>query len=307
MARVNRALAPMADWHDDWLVAGTGLHRASVDRASGSGLYRGAPTATWERIGKVQATPFCLLRQQHRLVIGADHGLWEYIGRAQQWRQLHDETLTEIMALAPIPGDPGLLVATPYGIARGRRDELGAARWTALSDPLPVNRRFSCSLLILAPDRWLVGTEDGLMLVHGDAWKATDLTDTPVRALLQTPGGLWAGTDRRGLWHSPDGQTWTPAGSGLAPAVYALAPAGDRILAGTECGLFIGDGESSWRQIGPRALFAAVGTDPGAPHTSWLAGATPGGLWYTGDAGRGWRQVGPFKHVRALIPPEARP
>ncbi|NKB67333.1 MAG: hypothetical protein GKR89_09760 [Candidatus Latescibacteria bacterium] len=293
-------------WHGSWLVAGTGLHRASVDRAAGSGLFGGTPNGPWERIGKVQATPFCLLRQQQRLVIGADHGLWEYLGAQQQWRQLHDETITEIMALAAIPGDPGVLVATPYGLARGRRDELGAARWSALSDSLPRNRRFSCAVLPLAPQRWLVGTEDGLLLAQGPTptWESTALTDTPVRALLQTPDGLWAGTDNRGIWHSPDGAAWAPAGETLDRAVYALTAADGRIVAATQSRLVVGDGSGPWHPLGPQVLFATVGVDPADPARCWLAGATPGGLWHTSDGGQRWRQVGPFKHVRALLPPE---
>ena len=47
-----------------------------------------------------------------------------------------------------IAGDPGLVVACPYGIATAVRDELGAARWTFHSDSPVPDERFANALLI---------------------------------------------------------------------------------------------------------------------------------------------------------------
>jgi len=49
-------------------------------------------------------------------------------------------------------------------------------------------------------------------------------------------------------------------------------------------------------------LFAAVAVDPKDPQR-WLAGASPGGLWQTADAGQSWQQIDHFKHVRAVLAP----
>ena len=37
---------------------------------------------------------------------------------------------------------------------------------------------------------------------------------------------------------------------------------------------------------------------------TWAAGASPGGLWHTRDAGASWQQTGHFKHVRSVLAPE---
>ena len=51
-----------------------------------------------------------MLRQPKRLAIAANHGLWEWRRALARYRQLHDETLTEVLDLAAIAGDPGLVL-----------------------------------------------------------------------------------------------------------------------------------------------------------------------------------------------------
>lgn len=286
----------MSDWGRDWLIAS-------------HGIWRSADGVDWERTGAFGYPVKAVLRQPHRLVVGAMWGLFEVLTGSARFTQLHDETLTEILALAPTSGDPGVVAASPYGIAWGQRGDLGATRWTSRSDSLSINERFSNAILAdpTSPGRWLVGTEAGVLAYgeDGNGWERTSLTGTPCRALLRANDRFWAATDDRGVWHSADGLSWSRAGSGLDDgAVFALAPAGpDRLLAGTLEGVCVGDGRSTWRRLGPRILVSVLASHP-RQHDLWLAGACPGGLWRSEDAGDSWRQRGNFDSVMAILPPE---
>lgn len=305
------------------------------------GVYHGTIGGSWTRIGAQEYGISSLIREPGRLVAGASwgSGLWEWpndadhaddadltdqadqsdqsdqSGRPGQsdqpyrWKQLHDETLTEIMAIAPIEGSPGVVAGSPYGIATGRYDALGAVRWTHHSDVLRVNERFTNAILVHPdePTTWLIGTEGGVLIADdsGTAWRRTSISGAAVRALACIHGQFWVGTDDRGIWRSEDGERWDSAGhTADGGAVFELMRAGDDIVAATEHGVAIGDGSGHWVRRGPRHLCAAIRCHPGSTST-WLAGATPGGLWYTEDGGHAWQQIPGFVNVRAIIAPEA--
>ena len=277
------------------------------------GVYHGTIGGSWTRIGAQEYGISSLIREPDRLVAGASwgSGLWEWsIGtdQADRWKQLHDETVTEVMAIAPIEGSPGMVAGSPYGITTGQYDSAGAVRWTHHSDALRVNERFTNAILVHPGNAssWLVGTEGGVLIADdsGATWRRTSLSGTAVRALAFMNGQFWAGTDDRGIWRSEDGARWdsvghTPDGG----AVFELTLAGDDILAATEHGVAVGDGSGHWVRTGPRHLCAAVRCHPVSTST-WLAGATPGGLWYTEDGGNAWQHVPGFANVRAILPPE---
>lgn len=293
------------------------------------GVYHGTIGGSWTRIGAQEYGISSLIREPDRLVAGASwgSGLWEWpndtdqadrtahedqSGRPDQtgrWKQLHDETLTEIMAIASIGGSPGVVAGSPYGIATGRYDDLGAVRWTHHSDGLRVNERFTNAILVHPdePATWLIGTEGGVLIADdsGAAWRRTSISGTAVRALACIHGQFWAGTDDQGIWRSEDGERWDSAGHTTdGGAVFELMLAGDDIVAATEHGVAIGDGSGHWVRNGPRHLCAAIRCHPGSTST-WLAGATPGGLWFTEDGGQAWRQIQGFVNVRAIIAPVA--
>ncbi len=286
------------------------------------GVYHGTIGGSWTRIGAQEFGISSLIREPDRLVAGASwgSGLWEWthesdqVGptdptdQADRWKQLNDETLTEVMAIASIEGTPGVIAGSPYGIATGRYDEVGAVRWTHHSDTLRVNERFTNAILVHPVDSstWLIGTEAGVLIAQnaGKDWQRTSLSGTAVRALASIHGKLWAGTDDRGIWRSEDGIHWESAGhTPDGGAVFDLAEAGDTLLAATERGVAVGDGSGHWVRTGPRHLCAAVACHPGST-SEWLAGATPGGLWYTEDGGGIWRQIEGFVNVRAILAPD---
>jgi hypothetical protein len=285
----------LSDWDRSWFVGSRGVHH-SID-----GIH-------WESLGDYRYPINALARLRGRIVAGGDWGLWEILPDRPGWVQLHDETLTEVLAIAPGKGDPGIVAASAYGIASGERGDIGETRWTSRSEGLTVNQTFTNALLEdpMAAGRWIVGTEAGVLVYteNEDRWESTSLKGTACRALCHANDFLWAGTDDRGIWRSSDGLTWELAGDGLSDvAVFSLNSSGGLMIAGTLEGVQVGDGTSAWCRRGPKMLVSAIAVHPGVSRM-WLAGATPGGLWMTEDEGEIWNQSGQFKIVRSILPPK---
>jgi hypothetical protein len=267
-----------------------------------NGLHHGAPKKVWQAVGACSFTVNSILQTPSGLVVGSDTGLWEISEGSQRWVQLHDETMTSILGLAPTSVGIGFVVASAYGVATAEVDDLGVPRWSWYSDDLAVNERYS-NVIVADPQdplRWVVGTEAGVLVrEHGDGnWVHTSLTGRPVRGLCWALGAFWAGADGGGVWRSEDGVSWARAGSGLdATTVYSLACVGDRLLVGLEGGVAVGDGVGRWVLQGPKIRARVVA----AHGDMWLAGANPGGLWWSTNQGLKWQKSGDFGSVRSLI------
>ena len=277
---------------------------------SHQGLYRSDDGVRWHQVGAYpfRITCLCPSADGRELLVGVGSGAWRIPAPDARWIQLHDETLTEVLDLAMIPGDPGLVAASAYGVAVGDRDSNGVVCWQWRSDALAVNERFA-NAIVVDPDnvhRWLVGTEAGLLVGEEDGrrWEHTALMGTPVRAILHAQGRWWAGTDGRGVWQSQDGLSWERAGRGLDDeTIFTLTKGDGVLLAGTERGVVVGDGTGRWDQVGPRGLIAAVAVCANKP-SCWIAGAVPGGVWLTEDAGTSWRAPhGVPSRVEAVVAP----
>ncbi len=267
-----------------------------------NGLYHGAPKKVWQAVGACSFTVNGILQMPTGLVVGSDTGLWEISEGSQRWVQLHDETMTSILGLAPTSVGIGFVVASAYGVATGELDDLGVPRWSWYSDALAVNERYS-NVIVADPNdplRWVVGTEAGVLVrEHGDGkWIHTSLTGRPVRGLCWALGAFWAGADGGGVWRSEDGVSWARAGGGLdETTVYSLACVGDRLLVGLEGGVAVGDGVGRWALQGPKIRARVVA----AHGDMWLAGANPGGLWWSENDGQKWQKSGDFGSVRSLM------
>jgi hypothetical protein len=215
---------------------------------------------------------------------------------------LHDETMTSVLSLASAPIGIGILVASVYGIATGEVDGLGVPRWSWYSDELTVNERYSNVVIVDLGDplRWVVGTEAGVIVrQHGEGrWIHSSLMGRAVRGLCWARGVFWAGVDDGGVWRSKNGIDWSRAGTGLDEAtVYSLSPAGDRLLVGLEGGIAVGEVVGHWALQGPKIRTRVVSSCGDL----WLAGASPGGLWWSSDQGRRWQKTGDFVSVRSLL------
>lgn len=266
-------------------------------------MFTASGDGDWRRIGDFDYTVNHILENDNGIFAAVNCGVFSVSRENATWTQLHDETVTEVLAIAPHSRGPRILVGCPYGVATGLEDDLGAVRWTFHSNDLSVNERFTSALLPVdgSPDEYIVGTETGISLFRKSGWERSNVTDTPVRALIRAHGYYWAGTDASGIWRSTDGLSWSMAGRGVdGRAVLGLASIADGVVAATSEGLLVGDGDGSWVRNGPRIRAASV-----ACHADfdghWLAGAYPGGLWMTEDRGTTWRQCGGFTRVLAVV------
>ena len=285
---------------EDWLIGA-------------NGVWMGTAANGWRRLGPytyvtndiavdTSTGTFPTGNATPDILVATGHGLWQANGDpTRRWVQLHDETLTEVAVVRPTI-DAGVAVAGCYGVARSTPDDLGIPRWQSNTENHVPDERFTNDLLTTSTGPWLAATEAGV-LVSGDGglqWALTDLRDTAVRVLHRVYDGWLAGSDTRGLWHSVDGTHWK-AVDAPPSGVFSIATEGDRLLLGGYDGIHIRDATSQWRRSGPRAMICSMAARDGV----WLAGADPGGLWVSTDAGGSWRHTGSFNSVRAICEPAA--
>lgn len=284
-------------------------HRQTIPTDSwlcgADGLYVSADGISWTRAGPFDYPVHGIAHHEQGLAVATSNGLWQVQRPGARWRQLHDETLTEVLGLL-VNETYGIVAASPYGVATATVDDRGAYRWESHTEELPVNQRFTNALATVpgTVDRWVAGTEWGVLLCEdgGRHVGPTGLAGSPVRAFCAAHGLLLAGTDHRGVFASEDGRSWEAFGTGADDApVFSLAAAAGVILAGTARGVLAFDGKA-WERVGPRIAVTAVAVEREAGG-AWLAGATPGGLWRSDDEGLRWRQILPTQSVRAIVAP----
>ena len=299
----------MTDFSSQWLVAASAEATTGIHIVQGPGLYSGNPIEnSWVRVGNNQSTGFSLHRTQHIIIMGANHGMYSLNRENRKWNQLHDETLTEVLAVASSSiGDPGLIAGSPFGVASSYKDDLQAIRWTFHSDKLSPNERFTNTVLIDPDDhsRWICGTEAGIITYtdSGSNFEHGNICDVPVRALHHNHEGFWAGCDQGGIYNSLDGLSWKLSVKRIEVPVYGITSCNGEIVAATGRGILFGTSKTLSNLLGPQMLFADVAIDP-SNSKHWLAAASPGGLWFSTDIGEQWEQITPFKNARCILPPE---
>tara|TARA_R110002167_G_scaffold315645_1_gene521179 strand:+ start:789 stop:1871 length:1083 start_codon:yes stop_codon:yes gene_type:complete len=172
----------------------------------------------------------------------------------------------------------------------------------------------------------LVGTKKGAFILHGDAgrraWRLSGpfcetwpihhvIADPASQTVFAGGGNEWFGP---AVWRSHDlGESWTHSSAGLGyaegedpiTAVWSLAPADGRLLAGVEpAGLFAStDGGESWNHLsalqehpsrphwepgGGGLVLHSLVLDPHDRQRFWV-GISAAGVFYTEDGGDSWQ------------------
>lgn len=273
--------------HDAWLI---GTH---------AGIYTDAGQDGWQRLGGYQFAINGIDRKHGRVLAATGSGVWEV--RKDRWIQRHDETLTEVMDVM-VAGD-SIIAASAYGIAYGRTEPSQATRWQWLSDSLPVNQRFTNTILSLGGTGQLVGTEGGLLVHDGSGqFQPTEITDG-IRDLVRFGTRYLAATDS-GIWTSEEGLLWQKGS--VDDGAFALAATGDLALAGTEDGVLTSKDGDHWQAARLAGMRVCAVEISGADPDHWCAGGVPGGLWISKDGGRCWQDVPQIPNeVEVISAPEA--
>lgn len=259
---------------------------------TGRGIYESLNGRHWTQMSEYDYRITALAFNDQGIVAACGSGLWQVLPEQTTWVQLHDETLTEVMGIACLGGEEGLVAASAYGVATGYRTGDGVMRWRWHSDGLPVNARFTNAIKIDTPQRWLIGTEAGVLVTEdgGEVWQWTSLVGVAVRALYLGQGFWWACADN-GIWKSDDGVLWVRAGNGLDDVVvFDAAVLDDVVVLGTENGVWRGDGRGGWEKVGLHGQVRAVDVHQ-KEKNMWVAGCVPGGAWVTDDAGESWEYL----------------
>lgn len=256
---------------------------------TGGGIYQSLDGWDWTRVSEYDYRITALVPDDQGILAACGSGLWRVLPNDLVWVQLHDETLTEVMDIARIPGDVGVVAASAYGVATGYCTDNGVVRWRWHSDDLPVNARFTNAIVAETPTRWVISTEAGVLVTEnaGGVWQWTNLVGVGIRNVCFKQGQWWAGADN-GIWMSDDGACWQRAGKGLLDvAVFDVAVTTCGVVLGTEDGVWGGDGQTGWEKVGLHGQVHAVDVHPGKTDV-WVAGCLPGGVWVTDSAGKSW-------------------
>jgi hypothetical protein len=285
---------------------GDGLAEAEKDWLIGAnGVYRGQPGGTWSHVGQYRyVVNQVVVTGEGTLVAACGNGLWEVPRNPDgMWIQLHDETLTEVQTIAET--SVGIAAGSPYGVAISERDDVGDLRWGSLTEHLRVNARYTNTILLdpQDPSRWIVGTEGGVIIGedNGAEWSESDLCDSPVRSVIHSDGSYWAASDMHGLMRSADGLGWSTVPDVDGPA-FSVVASGGSLVVGTQDGVLVRQADGSVERRGPSILVRCLAIDPGDPDV-WVAGADPGGLWISRDAGMSWKNTGFVTRVRTIVAP----
>ncbi|MFP4384463.1 MAG: WD40/YVTN/BNR-like repeat-containing protein [Spirochaetia bacterium] len=274
------------------------------------GLYRWSPGKKAEAIDGFKFPVNAVRRHAGRTWVGTSNGIWELpSGGTGNWIQRHDETVTEVLDAA-YSRNEGLLTASPYGVAVSvKRDFSGPPKWRFFNAGLSVNETYTNTLYVSnsgGSETWIAGTEGGVLVYtdRGSKVHRTNLPGVPVRAIIEYDGDLWAGTDTAGVWRSGDGFSWTIAASGLEnQAVYALSASGESVYAGTESGIFRLLPYGKWTEVLPGPAATALLMFPDDPDFV-LAGTNWGGIWYSENGGRRWKNEPELKRVNCALAAE---
>jgi photosystem II stability/assembly factor-like uncharacterized protein len=249
---------------------------------------------------------------------GTERGVFRSLGAGASWEFISSPPeLVSPTLIAAAATSPTTLYATfSFSFGLYRSADAGV-HWQELfedgsSTPFPHTPRVLVdpgSPLHLYAASWggIFESGDG-----GDTWSSPtpNPSNNGLNDLIVEWGNpnVFYATDGISVFRSPDaGQTWDDISEGLSPAnptKLVVDPADDsRILAGTQFGVYVKSGDSSWQPIGiglPDSNVSWLAADPAHPGTFYAAcfakdlslSAKENGVFVTHDSGSTWNRFG---------------
>jgi photosystem II stability/assembly factor-like uncharacterized protein len=339
-----------------YATACSGMYRSS-DAAGRWTKIRGIPSSSRRTRAFAQDA-----ERPERFVAGTTEGLWMSDDGTATWRLATDrELVVNALAVLPggtiLAGcdGAGVLRSEDGGRTWAGSNDGFSSRFVSKVAFDPVGRRIVAGILgdrrhggvLVAPQAsgpWtdlaigldgrevlslavgetgvIAGTDDGLYLAAGAAWRrlktvlgGVDLHPR-VNDVAEMPGSVLLAATSKGLLRSTDdGATWQRQLLGLATEVRAIGPSPRTpglVLAATALGIFRStDSGQTWERIskGPDDPFVrAIALLPGDDRVAFIL--TPSGLFRSGDGGQGWMRRGgglPFSDITGLaLDPDGR-
>jgi ligand-binding sensor domain-containing protein len=263
---------------------------------NGMGLVRVDPqTGEWE------ALPYGLVATGVGAIAPAQGGVWAATNARPGERRGLTWVAADLSATRPAEGG-GAALGFTFLSAR-RLLATSGALWLATEqgvlriDPGTARSRLfefpDVTSLTPAPDGVWVGTTRGLSVVTRDEHVVRVSTDFPVLSLVAVRETLWVGTNA-GVVMLPPGRADAAGVAALSQPIFALARAGDAIVAATDRSLVWRDPSTgAWSEV---PLSLALG------RPTALTADPDGGLWVGGTQGLAHVDLG-RAHVRTLTIP----
>jgi len=256
---------------------------------NGMGLVRVDPqTAEWEPLS------YGLLAPGVGAIAPAPDGVWAATSARLTW------VAADLSATRTTEGG-GAALGFTFRSARRMLTTSGAL-WLATEqgvlriDPGTMQSRMfdvpQATSLAPAPDGVWVGTARGLQVITRDGGIVRVSTDFPVLSLVAARETLWVGTNA-GVVMIPPGRADAVGVAALTQPIFAMARAGDTIVAATDRSLVWRDAANAWKEL-PFSL--ALG------RPTALASDPEGGVWIGGTQGLAHADLA-RAHIRTLTVP----
>jgi hypothetical protein len=235
------------------------------------------------------------------------------------WQSIGPFGGTDLNAIAIDPTDRQTIYVSAFdgGFFKSINGGASWTSWISANSDKSLGRVkfYSISVDQISSQTIYAGTDGGLLKSdnRGGSWSLAQsgITDVSIHAVAVAPNNskiLYAGSETAGVFKSIDaGNSWTPVGSGIPIASYAMTIVIDpnnsqKVYVGTiNNGLYLStDGGGSWTGDGHVHTVNAIAIDPKNGQTIY-AGSDSYGLVKSSDGGATWVQANMAGRVTSII------
>ena len=261
-----------------WCASDVGVHYYDTDRAIFTRIAKGPGQLASNAVAEVE------MDVPGNTWFATRDGGVSVLQTSGAWRTLDafdGLPSTTVNCLEPM--GEGMWVGTDKGVGFFRNFALEGA-WPDGVNPSPFASNNIQDILLVGDSVW-VATEVGVYVTKADegiSWsrRATGLLNENVRSLAHVGDEVWCVADYR-VYRGGQTGAWTGAEEGLlADSSFSIRAQGDRLLVGTNGGVFTRTSATPWSLLGV-----------GVPRRAWVTFDDAGGYW-AGNIKGLWRWSG---------------